>query len=84
MIIALNNLKNTFGTRNLKISFYKNNITFAIKTSFWNFYNTFELGSNFTSIYNYKFVEKFFNEIISLLIIVDILNDAKISQTNCY
>ena len=84
LIIALNNLKNTFGTRNLKISFYKNNITFAIKTSFWNFYNTFELGSNFTSIYNYKFVEKFFNEIISLLIIVDILNDAKISQTNCY
>lgn len=58
----LQNLKTAFGTRNIKCSFFDNQIMFAIPTH----RDLFELGSLFESLNSNKSIENFYNELSSI------------------
>ncbi len=58
----LQNLKTVFGTRNIKCSFFDNQIMFAIPTN----RDLFELGSLYKSLNSNKYIENFYNELSSI------------------
>ena len=61
------NIETSFGTHNVKCSFYDNSLMFAISTN----KNLFEIGSLFKSLEDPKQLETFFNEITSIFLLVD-------------
>lgn len=61
------NLQTVFGAKNAKCSFYDNDIMFAISTR----KNLFEIGNLFTPLTNPKHLTKFFNELSSILALID-------------
>ena len=61
------NIETSFGTHNVKCSFYNNNLMFAISTN----KNLFEIGNLFYSLNNPKQLEIFFNEITSIFMLID-------------
>lgn len=61
-IIRLKNLETSFGTKNIKCSFFDNYIMFAISTK----KDLFELGSLYKSLKSKKSVEEFYNQIKSI------------------
>ena len=63
----LNNIKTAFGVRKIKCSFYNDKLMFAISTN----KNVFEIGSLFTSMESPKQFERFFNELASILMMID-------------
>lgn len=63
------NLQYVFGTSKIKCSFYSDKLMFAISTK----KNFFEIGNLFTPLTDYKTVEKFFDEIIAIFVIIDYL-----------
>lgn len=63
----LNNIKTAFGVRKIKCSFYNDKLMFAISTN----KNVFEIGSLFTSMESPKQFEIFFNELASILMMID-------------
>lgn len=62
-----NNLKTVFGTSKVKCSFYGENVMFAISTN----RNLFEVGNLFTPLSSTKNLEVFFEELVSVLLLVD-------------
>lgn len=62
-----NNIQTAFGSKNVKCSFYKNNVMFAISTN----KNLFEIGNLFTPLNSPKQFEQFFEELTSVLRLVD-------------
>ncbi len=62
-----NNLQTAFGTNKVKCSFYNDSIMFAISTE----KNLFEVGNLFCSLSNPKQMRTFFNELASILALVD-------------
>lgn len=60
------NLQTTFGSNKIKCSFYNDNIMFAISTR----KNVFEIGSLFCPLTDPKTMDKFFNEIISIYLMI--------------
>lgn len=63
----LNNIKTAFGVRKIKCSFYNDKLMFAISTN----KNVFEIGSLFTPMESPKQFEVFFNELASILMMID-------------
>lgn len=61
------NLQTVFGAKKAKCSFYDNDIMFAISTR----KNLFEIGNLFTPLTNPKHLTKFFNELSSILALID-------------
>lgn len=61
------NLKNAFGARNVKCSFYNNDIMFALSTR----RNLFEIGNIFTPLTTTKHMKRFFNELSSVMEMID-------------
>lgn len=61
------NLQTAFGSKNAKCSFYKDSLIFAISTK----KNLFEIGNLFHSIENPKQMTEFFNELSSILALID-------------
>ena len=61
------NLQTAFGTNKIKCSFVGAKIMFAISTR----KNLFEIGSIFHSLTNPKIMEKFFNELASIYLMID-------------
>ena len=61
------NLQTAFGARGAKCSFYGESLMFAISTG----KNLFEIGNLFTPLNSPKQLEKFFNELISILALID-------------
>ena len=61
------NLQTTFGTEKVKCSFYGNTLMFAISTD----KNLFEIGGLFRSLENPKQLDKFFDELISIYLMID-------------
>lgn len=61
------NLNTAFGAKKAKCSFYGDNIMFAITTN----KNLFEIGDLFHRLDNHKQITEFFNEISSVLTLVD-------------
>ena len=61
------NLQTAFGARGAKCSFYGESLMFAISTN----KNLFEIGNLFTPLNSPKQLEKFFNELISILALID-------------
>lgn len=61
------NLQTSFGARNAKCSFYGKNIMFAISTN----KNIFEFGNVFTPLNRTEHMQTFFNELISILAMID-------------
>ena len=61
------NLQTAFGSKNAKCSFYGDNLVFAISTN----KNLFEIGNLFHSIENPKQMTEFFNELSSILALID-------------
>lgn len=61
------NLQTAFGASKAKCSFYDNDIMFAISTK----RNLFEIGNLFTSLTNPKHMTRFFNELSSILLLID-------------
>jgi len=61
------NLHTSFGAKKAKCSFYGNDIMFAISTR----KNLFEIGGLFTSLTNPKHLETFFNELSSVLNLIE-------------
>ncbi len=66
-IERFNNLQTAFGTNKAKCSFYGDEIMFAISTD----KNLFEIGNLFHNLNNPKQMEVFFNELSSILALVD-------------
>ncbi len=62
-----NNLNTAFGAQKAKCSFFDNTIMFAISTN----KNLFEIGSLFMRLDNPMRVTRFFNEIASILMLID-------------
>lgn len=62
-----NNVKTSFGVQNIKCSFYGDSLMFAITTN----KNVFEVGSLFVPVNSPRQMEKFFNELVSILLLVD-------------
>ena len=62
-----NNLNTAFGAKKAKCSFFDNTIMFAISTH----KNLFEIGNLFMRLDDPNRITKFFNEIASILILVD-------------
>ncbi len=58
----LKSLETSFGTKNIKCSFFDDNIMFAISTN----KDLFELGSLYKSIKSKKSIEEFYNQIKSI------------------
>lgn len=63
----LKNLQTGFGTKNIKCAFFEDKIMFAISTN----EDLFEVGSLFVPLSNSKQMNKFFNELTSILEMVD-------------
>lgn len=63
----LNNLQTSFGTRNIKCSFFDNKIIFAISTK----KDLFEIGSLFSPLTTPKLIYKFVDELASIYDIID-------------
>ena len=61
------NLQTAFGARGAKCSFYGESLMFAISTN----KNLFEIGNLFTPLNSPKQLEVFFNELISILALID-------------
>ena len=61
------NLQIAFNSKKIKCAFVNNKIYFAIQTN----KNLFEIGNTFKSLENPKTIETFFNEIISIYILID-------------
>ena len=61
------NLQTAFGARGAKCSFYGESLMFAISTG----KNLFEIGNLFTPLNSPKQLEVFFNELISILALID-------------
>lgn len=61
------NLQIAFNSKKIKCAFVNNKIYFAIQTN----KNLFEIGNTFKSLENIKTVETFFNEIISIYMLID-------------
>lgn len=61
------NLNTAFGAKNAKCSFFGDNIMFAISSN----KNLFELGNIFVKSNNPKYFTTFFNELASVLMLVD-------------
>lgn len=61
------NLQTAFGTNRVKCSFYGNNLMFAISTN----KNLFEICSLFQSLDKPKQLEQFFDEMISIYLMID-------------
>ncbi len=61
------NLQTAFGTNKIKCSFNNNCLMFAIST--WK--NLFEIGGLFRSLENPKQLDKFFDELISIYMMID-------------
>ncbi|MCI1273971.1 MAG: DUF3137 domain-containing protein [Clostridiaceae bacterium] len=66
----LDDIKTSFGVKNLKCSFYKDKIYFAISSN----RNLFEFGNIFTSVYEQKCYDKLFFEILSIILMIDYFN----------
>lgn len=62
-----NNVKTAFGAKKIKCSFYDNDLMFAITSS----KNLFEIGNLFQSLNNLKAMTVFFEELVSILLLVD-------------
>lgn len=62
-----NNIQTAFGSKNVKCSFYKEKVMFAISTN----KNLFEIGNLFTPLNSPKQFERFFEELTSVLRLVD-------------
>lgn len=62
-----NNVKTAFGARKIKCAFYNQDIMFVISTN----KNLFELGDLFHPLENPKKIMNFFEEIISILTLID-------------
>ncbi len=62
-----NNLTTAFGTNKAKCSFFEDKVMFAISTN----KNLFEVGNLFTSLKNPKNLQKFFDELNSILKMVE-------------
>ncbi len=62
-----NNIETAFGTKKVKCSFYNESIMFAISTR----KNLFEVGNLFCSLSNPNQMKSFFNELSSILALVD-------------
>ena len=60
-------VKAAFGTNKIKCSFVDDNIMFAISTN----RNVFEIGSIFKSLTKPEIMERFFNELISIYLMID-------------
>ena len=63
----LKNLQTGFGTKNIKCAFFEDKIMFAISSN----EDLFEVGSLFVPLNNSKQMTKFFNELTSILEMVD-------------
>lgn len=61
------NLQIAFNSKKIKCAFANDKIYFAIQTN----KNVFEIGNTFKSLENPKTIETFFNEIISIYILID-------------
>lgn len=61
------NIQTTFGTKDIKCSFYDDKLMIAISTN----KNLFELGNLFCKVDKSVYIEKFLDEIISILIMID-------------
>ena len=61
------NFENVFKSKNIKCSFYNDRLMFAISTN----RNVFEIGSILCPLDNRKAIEKFFDEIISIFLMID-------------
>lgn len=61
------NIQTTFGTKDIKCSFYDDKLMIAISTN----KNLFELGNLFCKVDKSVYIEKFLYEIISILIMID-------------
>ena len=61
------NLQTAFGARGAKCSFYGESLMFAISTN----KNLFEIGNLYTPLNSPKQLEVFFNELISILALID-------------
>lgn len=61
------NLQTAFGAKNAKCSFCGNNLIFAISTN----KNLFEIGNLFQNLKNPKQMTEFFNELSSILALID-------------
>ena len=62
-----NNIETAFGTKKIKCSFYNDRLMFAISTR----KDLFEVGNLFCSLSNPKQMRNFFNELASILALVD-------------
>lgn len=62
-----NNLTTAFGTNKAKCSFFEDKVMFAISTN----KNLFEVGTLFTSLKNPKNLQKFFDELSSILEMIE-------------
>ncbi len=62
-----NNIETAFGTHKVKCSFYRDSIMFAISTN----KNLFEIGNLYHSLKDPKQMTVFFNELTSILALVD-------------
>lgn len=69
----LKSLETSFGTKNIKCSFFEDNIMFAISTN----KDLFELGSLYKSLKSKKSIEEFYNEIHS---IQEMINHLKLDE----
>lgn len=67
-IERFNNLQTAFGTNKAKCSFYGDKLMFAISTN----KNLFEIGNLFKRLDNPKQMETFFNELASIMALVDL------------
>lgn len=61
------NIQTTFGTKDIKCSFYDDKLMIAISTN----KNLFELGNLFCKVDKSIYIERFLDEIISILIMID-------------
>jgi len=61
------NMQNAFGARNVKCSFYNNDIMFALSTR----RNLFEIGNIFTPLTTTKHMKRFFNELSSIMEMIE-------------
>lgn len=66
-MVRLENLKTAFGAKNVKCSFNNNSLIFALSTP----KNLFEIGDIFHSLENPKQMTVFFNELASILVLID-------------
>lgn len=63
----LTNMQLTFNTTDIKCALQNNTVTFAISTK----KNLFEIGSLFHSLTQENTMEEFFNELVSILLLID-------------